>query len=378
LTLLSALQLVPVPTPALRVVSPNTLETNLRLRPAVEERLPGEEGGIDSRPTSFAVSLSPPDTRDFFSQLFPLTLLYAAARSNLTGNRPLVRLAWVCAINGALLCFLGIAQRVSSPTNMVYWSIATAGQVFGPFVNRNHLPYYTNICLGLGCALLSRRLRDGLSDAISRPTVLWLLLLIGVTTVGQLFSQSRGGLVAGMAAAAVCLLVWFRQSRRATGLGWVLWGVLVVAVAGSWVGWAPMTARLGTLDESQLTDDRRTGLWLEGLGVFTRYPFLGTGSGTYTWVEPTVRTKTGGENVSAEYAHNEYVEALVEGGIVRFALTLLLVFGPILRVVGRANAARRSLRYPGGRATKLRGLRRPHAGGRRSGSRPFGLFDGSM
>ena len=96
-----------------------------------------------------------------------------------------------------------------------------------------------------------------------------------------------------------------------------------------------MTARLGKLDETGLTDDRRIGLWVEGLSVFAHYPLLGTGSGTYTWVEPTARTKTGYENISAVYAHNEYVEALVEGGILRLALTLLLVVAPVFRVIRR-------------------------------------------
>ena len=97
LALLTALQLLPIPTSALGVVSQNTVETNVRLRPEIGEHLPGEAEVTNPRPTSFPVSLSPPDTWDFLSQLFPLALLYAAARSNLSGTGPLVRLAWVCA-----------------------------------------------------------------------------------------------------------------------------------------------------------------------------------------------------------------------------------------------------------------------------------------
>src|SRR5262245_25381283 len=218
LTLLAALQLVPVPIAALRLVSPDTVRTNEFLRPAVGETLPGEGGG-PGRPIAFSVSLSPPDTREFFSRLFALTLLYAAARSNLTGPGPLFRLAWACAVNGALLCLLGIGQWLSSPPNVVFWTIPTEGTVFGPFVNRNHLPFYANICLGLGCALLAGRLRDGPAELLARPSALWLVVLVGVTAVGIALSQSRGGVVAGLAAGAACLVIWFRNARRAGGLG---------------------------------------------------------------------------------------------------------------------------------------------------------------
>lgn len=347
LTLLAAFQLLPLPTSVLRVLSPNTVETNVRLRPEVGERLPGEDGPDVPRPAAFPLSLSPPDTRDVFAQLFALTLLYAAARSNLAGPGPLRRLAWACAVNGALLCLLGIAQRLSaSPSHMVYWSLPTPGAVFGPFVNRNHLPDYVNVCLGLGCALLARHVRGGPAELLQRPVALWLLLLIGVMAVGVVFSQSRGGVVSGVGAAAGCLLVWVRYSRRATGLGWAVWAALVFAAGAAWVGWGPLTARLGNWAGGQLPEEGRFDLWAEGLGIFARYPLFGTGAGTYTWVELGARTKAGNEHIMFEYAHNEYVEALAEGGLPRLALTLLLVVGPVVRlvrryrrVVGRPEAA---------------------------------------
>ena len=70
LALLSALQLIPIPAGALGLLSPNTLEVNTRLRPDVRERLPGEDGPDVPRPGAFPASLSPPDTRAFFADLF--------------------------------------------------------------------------------------------------------------------------------------------------------------------------------------------------------------------------------------------------------------------------------------------------------------------
>lgn len=326
LTLLTAFQLVPLPGPVLGVISPNTLEANLKLRPAVGEALPGETQ--TARPTAFPLSLSPPDTRDAFTELFAITLLYAAARANLTGRGALVRLAWVVTVTAGLLSVVGVAQLVSpGPSSVALWSIPTEGQVFGPFVNRNHYPFYAAVGLGLGAALLADRFRGGVGEFLNRPAGVWLLTLVSATAAGIAVCRSRGGAVAALAAAAGCLLVWFRDSRRPTGLGWVLWVGLLAAAGGTWVGWSAVAARLGTLEAGRLSDETRAELWAGDLGVFLRHPVFGTGAGTHRWVEPAGRVTAGNEDLTAEHAHNEYVEALVEGGVVRLALTGLMVGG---------------------------------------------------
>ena len=326
---------MPVPVAVLRVISPNTAAINARLRPEVREQLPGEAGPQIPRPNAFPISLSPPDTRDFFVSLFALTLLYAAARSNLAGRGPLRRFAWVLAVNGVLLCMLGIAQRVSSPPHVVYWSLWTPGGVFGPFINRNHMPFYANICLGLAAALLAAQFPESIGDILTRPTVLWLMAIVGVTGFGIAFSQSRGGIMSALTATIVCLFVWFRHSQRAGGLAWAICAILAMAVIGSWVGWSQVMSRIGTVETDQVAKDVRMDIWLDGLRLFARYPTLGTGCGTYTWVEPMIRTRSGFENESVEYAHNEYVEALAEGGLPRLALILLLVVWPVTRLIRR-------------------------------------------
>ena len=70
----------------------------------------------------------------------------------------------------------------------------------------------------------------------------------------------------------------------------------------------------------------------------------GTGSGTFVWVEPTVRTG-GNAEVYYENAHNEYLEALVEGGVIRLGLTLLLAAGTLV-AVGRGFLRRRDRSAP--------------------------------
>ena len=55
---------------------------------------------------------------------------------------------------------------------------------------------------------------------------------------------------------------------------------------------------------------------------------VGTGAGSHPCVEPLGRTTQPPEGIY-DHAHNEYLEALVEGGILRLSLTLLLVLGTV-------------------------------------------------
>src|SRR5262249_6029253 len=59
-----------------------------------------------------------------------------------------------------------------------------------------------------------------------------------------------------------------------------------------------------------------------------RFP-VGTGYGTLQYVEPLYRTQNYygyNADVFVDHAHNDYLEALVEGGIIRLAFTLGLVY----------------------------------------------------
>jgi O-antigen ligase/tetratricopeptide (TPR) repeat protein len=333
LTLLAAFQQLPISTPTLSVLSPETVATNQYLRPEVRERLPDEPAVRERRASAFPLSLSPPDTREWFLQLFTLTLLYAAVRSNLAGPGFLVRLAWACSVNGALLSALGIAQLSDSKTSLIYWSVPTEGQVFGPFVNRNHFPFYVGPCLGLGCALLADRFREGVGEFLHRPAGLWLAVFVGLMAAGLFFSHSRGGVVAALVASAACFIIWFRHSEQPSGLNWIISGGLIAGAILAWLGWSSVMARLGTLDAGRLSDEARMELWSGGLRTFLNYPLFGTGAGTFLWVEPAQRTRPGFEDLTADHAHNEYIEALVEGGLLRLALTILLVAGPVVAVV---------------------------------------------
>jgi tetratricopeptide (TPR) repeat protein len=69
-----------------------------------------------------------------------------------------------------------------------------------------------------------------------------------------------------------------------------------------------------------------------------RFPLVGVGGGGYSIAELTTRTVY--ESSFSVSAHNEYLEALIEGGVVRFALTIALVVSAVWSITQRYRRSR--------------------------------------
>src|SRR5206468_3811317 len=113
----------------------------------------------------------------------------------------------------------------------IYWTYPCSVRPFGPFICRTHFPFYVNICLGLGLGLLLGRessrgtghwtgaesWRDWLQSPLKllhHPRALWLSIAAALMVSGVLFSLSRGGFLALLAATFVCLAIRLSGSGR--------------------------------------------------------------------------------------------------------------------------------------------------------------------
>ena len=342
LALWSLVQLVPLPEWFVGVVSPARAEWHRTLLPEQLELLPGESG---PRPRSgwLPLTVEPAATRTFLARVFGVLVVYAAARNWLASRASFVRLGWAATANGVALAVFGLGHLMSAPRGMVYWTIPVDGSgPFGPFINRNHYPDYAALCAGLGLGLLLPR------RSASRPPELgsWLLAPRGLLLAGAValilasvpFTLSRGGLLAVLAGVAGTWLLARAGGRGRGGLA-VLGVVGVVGVAlAAWFGTGAVEERMGTLVTGEAASSRLP-LWRDALRAVPGNWLTGTGGGTFGSVEPTVRTHGSptGRNLNA---HNDYLEALVEGGVIRLSLTVALAVG-VLVVVGRGYLRRR-------------------------------------
>ncbi len=332
LLLFTAVQLVPLPLAVVKVISPGRAEWHESFIPEHLERLPGEPD--TPRPTVLPISVSPHHTRTLAARLLVLFAVYAVARNWLADRDTRRRFAWAAALNGLLLALLALGQFFSSPPGVAYWTLDTGGSLFGPFVCRNHYPDYLAFGIGGAITLLHRKNDErppaggswrtrllGLLDIFDRPTSLFAAFALGLMLASIPFSQSRGGVVAvAVAGVGLAVLVGWGQSGVSVTVG-----VATVVAVGLvlWLGVGPIAERFRTADHT-LTD--RLPLWESGCYQLPGVWAVGSGGGSFVDVAPLGRT-TQPTKVSNDHAHNEYLEAAVEGGVIRLALTLLLAVG---------------------------------------------------
>jgi hypothetical protein len=166
---------------------------------------------------------------------------------------------------------------------------------------------------------------------------LWNSAAIALIVSSLLLSFSRGAFLAFLGSSLAGLALWIRRptsSRPLIGFCLVFAVTLGLVV---WFGYDRIQTRLSTIWTGEVIGGR-WALWQRVWPLAWKYPIWGTGLGTFSVVEPPCRTSGEQANLTFYNAHNEYLEALIEGGILRLAVSLTaigLVFWLGLRASSR-------------------------------------------
>jgi O-antigen ligase len=331
LFLVTAFQLIPLPPPVLRVVSPKSLELYAYLLPSQPEVFAGDSTPLAATASDWhPVSLYQFATRSLLIDLLALFIVVAVVRSQLATPASLRRLAWVALINGSALSLFALSQSLSAPPRMVYWSISTRGTVFGPFIDRDHFPFYICLCIGLSAGLLGGRRAANTGSILNDPRRLWIVGAIGLMTAACFFSLSRGAVLA-MAGSSliVALMAWRLRTAAAARSGALALAGSIALLIALWLGTVPLESRLATLGQKEQLWQGRLAMWRAVLPHLRDFPIVGSGGGTFEFVEPMYESRPRqGELFVLGFAHNEYLEAMFEGGVPRLLLTLVLAAAP--------------------------------------------------
>ena len=226
----------------------------------------------------------------------------------------------------------------------VYWiravdSVGTGG----PFVNRNHFAGYMEMLIPIPLALALSR------GAVRNEARLFFGFAAAIMSIALVASLSRGGMVSLLAGLLFLAAVTVSQrrgrahsapdSRSSFRPALVIIVILVGIAAGViWIG--ADSDLLRRLLEDPLTTanstDRR-GVWGDTLTMFRANPIFGIGLGAFETVYPFYGRGDG--SLIIQFAHNDYLQVLSDGGVVGGAIALwfLLVLSR-----GMAQAARAS------------------------------------
>jgi O-antigen ligase len=325
---LALVQLVPLPPLVLRTLSPGSFalyENAALVRPLTAWK---------------PISVSPPDTLRGLAFLAGFALLAIAVAHGFSAGRWRRRLLGLVVLVGLALTLVALLQAVSPEPRRLYglWQPRWDWAVFGPYVNRNHFAGYAAMAAALSLGFALEALRH-LRSAWGRRRKGFLLLgdeegqavvraaaVVMVVVAGLVASRSRGG-VSAFAFAALAMSFAAGGRRRLTALALVF----LVGTGVVWIGLGGVIAAF----ESRGIRGSRIDLWRDMLPMARRFPLLGDGwnafASAYPWYQTVWRTDWIGE------AHNDYLQALLDGGVVGFALVLGLFFLALLGARRRAS-----------------------------------------
>lgn len=331
---LGAMQLVPWPQVVLRILAPGPARAWFPADPTVAAALGSVWRPISVAPDATAVGLG------LWIGLVALAYLAAPAASSSRGA-PIAAVA-VAFSGAALSVYAIVARTVFGPLLYGRFPVPTV-MPFGPFVSKNHFAGYVAMAavLTLGLALHVVDREGGRGSALSwteSPRAYRVLLALSaalVMVVAVFTSLSRGGLVS-LAAGVVTLV-----ALRLGGSGSVVKTVVpLVATALVLIVLLPsdVQRRLGTLVDAprDMASSFRLQTWRDSTQVVASSPWIGYGMGTFVDALPPFKSANGGLRI--EHAENDYLEWLVETGLIG------VVLGGFV-FVGLFRAARRRLDY---------------------------------
>lgn len=222
-------------------------------------------------------------------------------------------------VYGFCVALFAIAQQFIS-NGKIYWVVPNAGLgwVYGPYVNHAHyaglMEMLVPIPLVFAMAGFSRKAMRGL-----------FLLAVVVMSATVFLSQSLGGMIAFTVELVLLMILSFKgRSRHQMLLVELLCAALVLClVALSPSGLAERLANLrdplGKADAAN-----RVVIVKDSLRMVAQHPILGWGLGTFPVVYPAFRSFY--SNFLVNEAHDDFVQTLVETGVVGFALMITFIF----------------------------------------------------
>jgi O-antigen ligase len=291
-----------------------------------------------------SMSMDVEATRGAVLMIFFLFLAFLIAANFFDRFDRIRTMAYFLTLFGLTLAVFAMIQHFTWEGKM-YWfrSVASAGAgTGGPFVNRNHFAGYMEMLIPIPLAL-------ALSRAVRSEARLFFGFAAAIMSMALMASLSRGGMLslfAGLLFLGAMTVSRQRSSSHADGESrsglrpaLVIIAVLIAIGAGVvWIGADFDVVKRLAQDPitTDLATDRR-GVWRDTLTMFRANPIVGIGLGAFETVYPVYGRGDG--SLLIQFAHNDYLQVLSDGGILGGAIALwfLLVIARGMAQVAKAS-----------------------------------------
>jgi len=270
----------------------------------------------DLRPSLHGISIYPYATEMELIRLTVFIMLFLMTAYGIDSRQEIKRTIRIISLFGFFLGLFSIIQHATW-NGRIYWfrELTQGGTPFGPFVNRNHFAGLMGMIVPLSLGLtFSERNREKKALQIFISVIMSLALFL---------SLSRGGIISffgGLFIFSIVILTLKRGSsyRRLLPI-FIFLAILVIYLL--YLGITPIVERFYKTD---VTSEQRLSAWQASLSIISDFPIFGSGMGTFQYIFK--KYKPDGLYAYWDHAHNDYIEQLVEGGILGFILIAAFLF----------------------------------------------------
>jgi O-antigen ligase len=215
---------------------------------------------------------------------------------------------WYVMTLGFFVSIFAILQHLTFNGKLYWFRVMRFGGLpFGPYVNRNHFAGFAELVIPIALVPL-------VLGKVRRERIFLVAVFAVVPIVALLLSASRGGIISFAVQMVILflLLLIHRVRSRYMIVGGVV--VLVAVMAVSWIGVQQVLTRFQGMQSLEVTPGKRTAMRRDTFRLFLDHPIIGTGLGTLELVYPPYDSEYDGKVVN--HAHNDYLEALAETGLI--------------------------------------------------------------
>jgi len=256
--------------------------------------------------------------------LLSLLLFFFIFRKTFTFSKHLKLLVVVLLVLGTAEALYGLIQALVPSLGVLWVDYIEAylGDARGTYINRNHFAGFMEMILplGLGYTLALGNWKEKLSFKALMSTdrinfQFFLTIGLGIMMLALLFSKSRAGITGwGLGFLTFVILVHLGSNGVPRSF-WVISAIIIgmVAFFSLRIGVDPVLDRFLRISK----DSSRLDFWRDSLVMAKDHPF-GIGLATFRQVFPVYNVSTISE-VRVHYAHNDYLQLLVEAGWIGFA-----------------------------------------------------------
>ena len=277
---------------------------------------------------SLPFSIAPQETWRSLLALTPPTAMLIGGIFLTAGERRVLAVCWLGL--GVVSLGVGMLQLIGGQDSQFYfYDITNSGSLVGLFSNRNNEAAFFYSLMPLA-TVFAAQFNGDLEDRRTIPALL-AVLFVFVALVGVAATRSRAGLaltaVALLGSAAIVVRggALRRHWRAALGVG--VGGALVIG-AVLLFGLRPILDRFA----SEGAEPRFTG-WPLVLDAIQRFLPLGSGVGSFQTVYMAAEPLNDVSPIYFNHAHNDYLELLLETGLVGAALFALFAVWLLARIV---------------------------------------------